>query len=118
MKPWIGALAGLLLASLLGNAALGWAWIGARDSRAKAISERDTAQQLALECSRQTERLAALGDLRAAAAKKAQAAARTAALERGQLALSILSTPPAIPGDDCGSARVRINAWLTQRVAP
>lgn len=118
MRLWIGALAGLLVASLLGNAALGWAWIGARDGRAKAISERDAAQQLARECSRETERLAALADERAATSKKAQAVARTAALAREQLAQSILSTPPAIPGDDCGSAMVRVDAWLSGRAAP
>jgi hypothetical protein len=104
--------------SLAGNAALGWAWVGAREKAATTILQRDDARAVASACSDATDDLRELADKRAAEAKKAQAAARTAANARQQTANTILSTPPAVPGDACASAQVRVDAWLRGRVQP
>ena len=48
-----------------------------------------------------------------AQAARAEAAARPCA--RQQKADAILATPPAVPGDDCQSAQVRVADWLKGR---
>lgn len=102
--------------SVAGNAALGWAWVGAREKGATMVVERDNARSAATACSDATEDLRDLADKRSAEAKKAQAAAHTAATGRQQTANTILSTPAAVPGDACASAQVRVDAWLRGRV--
>lgn len=106
-----------LALSMAGNAALGWAWLGARDQVAIATIERDDARAAASACSDATEALRELADKRGAEAKRAQARAREAASRREGRAQQILSTPAAVPGDDCGSARVRVDRWLKGRTA-
>ncbi|MET3915983.1 hypothetical protein ABID97_002765 [Variovorax sp. OAS795] len=100
------------------NAALGWAWVGAHEKAATTVVERDNARSAASACSDATEDLRDLADKRAAEAKKAQAVARAAATGRQQAAHTILSTPPAIPGDACASAQLRVDAWLKGRAQP
>jgi hypothetical protein len=112
MWAWVLAL------SIAGNAALGWAWLGARDKVATTTTERDNARAAASACSDATEALRELADKRGVEAKRAQAAARQAASQREGRAQQILSTPAALPGDDCGSARVRVDGWLKGRAAP
>ncbi len=108
----------VLALSVAGNAALGWAWLGARDGVSIATVERDDARAAASACSDATEALRELADKRAAKAKQAQDDARQAAGRRQGRAQEILSTPAAMPGDDCGSARVRVDGWLKGRAAP
>ncbi len=108
----------VLALSVAGNAALGWAWLGARDGAAIATVERDDARAAASACSDATEALRELADKRGAEVKKAQAVARADASGRQQAAHTILSTPPAVPGDACASAQVRIDGWLRGRVRP
>lgn len=107
------------------NAALGWAYLGQRDKTATARSEvaamereRDGARAAASACSDAVEDLRILADERAAEAKAARAAAATKAKGHNQKADSILSTPPAVPGDDCRSAQVRVADWLKGRAKP
>lgn len=114
----VQVLAVALALSMAGNAALGWAWLGARDQVAVATTERDDARAAASACSDATEALRELADKRGAEAKHAQAVAREAAGRREGRAQQILSTPAAVPGDDCGSARVRVDGWLKGRVTP
>lgn len=104
--------------SVAGNAALGWAWVGAREKSATTLVERDNARAAASACSDATEDLRDLADKRHAEAKKAQAVARAAATGRQQAANTILSTPPAVPGNACASAQVRVDGWLRGRVRP
>lgn len=104
--------------SVAGNAALGWAWVGAREKSATTLVERDNARSAASACSDATEDLRDLADKRGAEAKRALAAARTAATGRQQTANAILSTPPAVPGDACASAQVRVDGWLRGRAQP
>lgn len=107
----------LLAFSVAGNAALGWAWLGARDQVATTITERDSARATASACSDATEALRELADKRGEETRRAQAAARLAAAKHEGRAQQILSTPPAVPGDDCASARVRIDDWIKGRAA-
>ena len=111
-----------LIASAALNLALGWGWLHERDSATKArmqvtaaTSERDAARLTAQECSEATEALRKLADQRAKEADAARAQARKAAAGRNARADAILSAPPAVPGDDCASARVRVDQWITQR---
>jgi hypothetical protein len=104
--------------SVAGNAALGWAWVGAREKAATTVLQRDDARAVASACSDATDDLRELADKRGAEAKKAQAIARDAATGRQQAAQTILSTPAAVPGDACASAQVRVDAWLRGRVQP
>lgn len=115
MNPVLVAVASALVFSLAGNAALGWVWLGTRDALVQAVSDRDLARSSASACSDATDDLRKLADRRAAAAKKAQASARRQAAAHEQLAQTILSTPAALAGDDCGSARVRVDRWLVER---
>ncbi|MBB3641182.1 hypothetical protein [Variovorax atrisoli] len=114
----MSAVQALLLAlglSVAGNAALGWAWIGAREKAATSVLQRDDARAAASACSDATEDLRDLADKRAAEAKKAQAAARSVALGHEARAQTILATPAAVPGDACASAQARIDGWLKGR---
>lgn len=104
--------------SVAGNAALGLAWVGAREKAATTTLQRDDARAVASACSDATDDLRELADKRGAEAKKAQAAARNTATVRQQAAHTILSTPAAVPGDACASAQVRVDAWLRGRVKP
>jgi hypothetical protein len=101
--------------SVAGNAALGWAWIGAREKAATSVLQRDDARAAASACSDATEDLRQLADKRAAEAKKAQAAARSMALGHEARAHTILAMPAAVPGDACASAQARIDGWLRGR---
>lgn len=107
------------------NAALGWAYLGQRDKTAKAEAgviameqQRDGAREAASTCSDAVEDLRTVADQRAAEAKAARAEAAARAKGHNQKADSILSTPPAVPGDDCRSAQVRVADWLKGRAKP
>jgi hypothetical protein len=104
--------------SVAGNAALGWAWVGAREKAATSVLQRDDARAAASACSDATDDLRDLADKRAAEANKAQAAARSVALDHQARAQTILATPAAVPGDACASAQLRINGWLRGRAQP
>ncbi|QRF56559.1 hypothetical protein [Variovorax paradoxus] len=112
------ALMAALCISLAGNAALGWAWVGALERAATSVLQRDDARAAASACSDATEDLRDLADKRGAEVKNAQAVARADAGGRQQAAHTILSTPPAVPGDACASAQVRVDGWLKGRAQP
>lgn len=108
----LGILLGL---SALANIGLTMAYLKARDGKTQAVADRDSARAAASACSDATEALRELADKRGDEARRAQAAARLAASRRETRAQQILSTPAAVPGDDCGSARVRIDHWIKGR---
>jgi hypothetical protein len=112
------ALAALLAASVLVNIGLGRAWLAARDDAATAIGQRDTARADASACSDATDDLRALADQRAIEAQAARAEAAAQARTHQQKADAILATPPAVPGDDCRSAQLRVDNWLKGRAQP
>lgn len=114
-----------LIASAVLNVGLAWGWLHARDNTVQArqqvtvvTSERDAARLTAQECSEATDALRKLADERAKEADAARAQARKASATRAKRADAILATPPAVPGDDCASARVRVDQWVKGRAAP
>ena len=107
-----------LLASVALNGILGWAWLDARDAGAVARDQRDTAQSAAKACGDETERLHRLAEQRTREAQAARQKAAQAAALHGKRADAILAAPPAVPGDDCASARARVDNWLQGRMAP
>lgn len=118
----IAPLSYALIASAALNLLAGWAWLGQRDTiatlrtEARAVQGKlDGAQADARACSDAVDDLRALADQRAKEADAARAQARKAAAGRNARADAILSAPPAVPGDDCASARVRVDQWLKGR---
>lgn len=113
-----------LIASAALNLLAGWAWLGQRDTIATLRTEAKAAQgQLdgaradARACSDAVEDLRDLADQRARDASAARAAAQQRAQQHKRKADAILATPSAVPGDDCASARVRVDGWLKGRAA-
>lgn len=111
--------------SLAANGLLGWAYLGQRDDTTAAQTalrdmqgQRDGAREAASACSDAVDDLRTLADQRAKEADSARAQARKAAAGRNARADAILSAPPAVPGDDCASALVRVDQWLKGRAAP
>ena len=66
-------------------------------------------------CAENLDALAQEAQERAAAAAKALEQAQVRARTLGQRADRILRQPAAVPGNDCASARVRVQAWLKSR---
>lgn len=111
-----------LLCSLVANGLLGWGYLDGRDKQAALqtqiaaiTSERDHALQSAQVCSEGVARLQALAESRAKEAAAARRQAAQAAADHARRADEVLAAPPAVPGDDCASARVRIGRWLKGR---
>ena len=112
----------LLAASVALNAALGVAWRHA-SGQAQALQaqiaavqgERDHALQAAQACRDGVQRLQALAESRAREAAAARRQAAQTAAEHARRADAALAAPPAVPGDDCASARVRVGQWLKGR---
>ena len=110
---------GLLLAlSVAGNAALGWAYLGQRDTAVVATTETKQADGVAKACSDGVDNLARQADKRHRDAAPKVEAARQDAEAAGKLAVEILTTPAAVPGDACRSAEAALEAWWTRRTAP
>lgn len=114
-----------LLASLATNGLLGWTYLGQRDDATQARADlgameqqRDGARADASACSDATDDLRTLADQRAIEAQAARAEAAAKAKSHNQKADAILATPPAVPGDDCRSAQLRIGDWLKGRAKP
>lgn len=115
----------LLAVSLAVNALVGWAYLGQRDATAVAETalhdmrgQRDGAREAASACSDAVDDLRTLADRRAREADQARRAAAKRAEGHNQRADVILAAPPAVPGDACASAQVRVDEWLKGRVAP
>lgn len=114
-----------LIASAALNLFAGWAYLGQRDTiatlrtEAKAVQDQlDGARSDARACSDAVDDLRTLADLRAQEASAARAAAQLRGKQHQRKADAILSAPPAVPGDDCASARVRVDQWIKGRAAP
>lgn len=111
-----------LLCSLVMNGLLGWGYLAGRDKlaalqeRVQAVAqERDSALAGAQACSDGVQRLQALAESRAKEAAAARKLAAQTAADHARRADAVLSAPPAVPGDDCASARVRVGQWLKER---
>lgn len=108
----------VLAISLTANAALGYAYLGQRDTATVAKVEQRQATGVALECSKSTDSLALQARQREATAapKRRQAQEKAAAHDRE--ADRILATPPAVPGDACASAQAELDTWWAGRAKP
>lgn len=111
----VQALALALALSVAGNAALGWAWLNARDARQAAVLQRDSARADASACSDATDDLRTLADQRSKDAATARTAAANAARTHAQRADATLATAPTVPGDMCASLQVLGDEWLKER---
>jgi hypothetical protein len=112
----------LLLASLAGNGVLAWAYLGQRDATAQARQalgdmqgQRDGALVAADACTASVQAAASAAADASRRAQRAQAAAAEAGRQLRQRADATLAAGPAIPGDDCASARVTVDRWLLDR---
>ena len=79
------------------------------------MQERDAALAGAQACSDGVQRLQALAESRAREAAAARKLAAQAALQHAARADAVLAAPPAVPGDDCASAKARVADWLQRR---
>ena len=111
-----------LLCSLVANGLLGWGYLAGRDKlaalqeRVQAVAqERDSALAGAQACSDGVARLQALAERREREAAAARKQAAQAAADHARRADAVLSAPPAVPGDDCASAKARVADWLQRR---
>ena len=115
-------LASLLAVSVLGNAALGWAYLGQRD---KAITQTAKVTEVRGEVAK-TEAIAKqCSDRVASLDKQAKAAAEAASAARAQAQVQadthfakadkVLMAPPPVPQDACLSAQARASEWLKER---
>lgn len=114
------AVAGLGIAlalSLAGNAALTHAYLGARDDATKAVADASQARAAAKQCSDGVSSLQAAAERRAAAAEAERYAAERASQAAQRRAQTLLSKRPSVPADDCRSAAVQMDDWLSNRGA-
>jgi hypothetical protein len=105
----------ILAISLVANAALGWAYLGQRDTATVATTETKQADGVAQACTEGVKTLSVQASKRhAEGAPKVEAAVQQAE-EAGKQAFEILTTPMAVPGDDCKSAQVTVDAWWSRK---
>lgn len=114
MSPFL-ALAGGLAASVVVNFILATAWLGARDDAAE--SARTASQQAAVakQCSDGVASIERVAKERADQAELARDAAIKLAGQAQRRALDLVASKPTVPGDDCASARVQVDEWLSNR---
>lgn len=96
---------------LLTNIVTGWAYLGQRDRAVTHEVREGTAVATAEICSKGTEDLGAAADRRHKDAGPARQAAADKNRQHQANAQRIQSTPPAVPGDECASARVERDTW-------
>lgn len=115
MKSLLIGLAIALALSIAGNAWLTHAYIGERDTRVTAENERKQARDAANTCSASVKALRERAEKAEKEGAVARAAAAASAAKSEARADKILSTPDAVPGNDCQSARAVVDDWLGSR---
>ena len=115
----------LMAISLASNAALGMAYLGqrdatttARDEASKIAGQRDGARAAANACTSAVEDLKVIAIRRTTEATTARLQAQSLERRYQTRADAIMAAPPAIPGNDCQSAQVRVDGWLQSRTVP
>lgn len=111
-------LAVVLAISLITNAALGYAYLGQRDTAVEAKTDVKHVEAAAQECSKGTEQLEKQGKQREADAAPKRAATAAQAAEHNRAADRILTTPPAVPGNACASAQAELDVWWAGKAKP
>jgi hypothetical protein len=116
ISKWISVGLGILLGlSTLTNIGLTKAYLKARDAKTQALADRDSARAAATACSDATEALAELSRKRATEADGRRKAVEARAQLAERRAQQLLQRQPSVPGDDCRSAQVQMDDWLTNR---
>jgi uncharacterized protein HemX len=105
----------VLALSIAGNALLWHQVTKEHDARTAAETKFDTQVKETQACNDSVTRLEQEAKDRDAENTKLRQEAQNRRRAQEALAQQILSTPPAIPGDDCGSAKKRIADWLKGR---
>lgn len=115
------AVAGLAM-SLAGNGLQGYVYLQQRDALTEArttlthsAEATDLAQRAANSCSASITALETAAAVQAALATQAREFANKLAGKHAAAADKILSTPPAVPGNDCASAQARVADLLAAR---
>jgi hypothetical protein len=107
---------GIALAlSMAGNATLTHFYLEQRDTAKQAVSDRDSARGAAKQCSDGVASLQAAAEARAAGAEQRRKDAETVALLAEGRAQALLQKRPSVPDDDCRSAAVQMDDWLSTR---
>lgn len=104
-----------LAVSLGGNALLVHEYLSERDAAAAARVTADSNLALANQCSDGVQSLKAAADARAAQAEGARDAALKLAQAAQARGLQLVAKPPAVPGNDCASAKAQVDDWLSSR---
>ncbi|MDH0049622.1 hypothetical protein [Comamonas terrigena] len=111
-----------LAASLAGNALQGHLYLQQRDALTEArttlthsAEATDLAQRAANSCSASITALGTAAAVQAGLATQAREFANKLAGKHAAAADKILSTPPAVPGNDCASAQARVSDMLAAR---
>lgn len=115
------AVVGLAM-SLAGNVLQAYVYLQQRDALAEtrttltnSAEATDLAQRAANSCSASVTALGTAAAVQAALATQAREFANTLAGKHAAAADKILSTPPAVPGNDCASAQARVADLLAAR---
>lgn len=121
IKILTAALVGLAM-SLAGNGLQGYVYLQQRDALTEArttlthsAEATDLAQRAANSCSASITALETAAAVQAGLAKQAREFATKLAGKHAAAADKILSTPPAVPGNDCASAQARVGDLLASR---
>lgn len=111
-----------LALSLLANAGAGYVHLQQRDALVAAAKDLEhaqgdtsTARAAAAACSEAVGHLSTSAAVMAAQLEPLRRAAAQRAQQHTTRAQQILSTPAAVPGDDCGSAQKRVADILQRR---
>jgi hypothetical protein len=110
-------LATLLAISVAANAAMGWAYLGQRDSAVTHEVREGTALATAELCSKGTAQLGAAADQREREAAPARQAAADKNRGHQAQAQRIMAKPAAVPGNACASAQGVVDDWWERRQA-
>ena len=115
----------ILALSMLANAALGWAYLGQRDTATQVRTDlahmeqqRDGARGAASACTDAVQALQEQAAQRTAAAAPVRAAAAKAAQQSDRRADYTLSLKPRHVGDSCASTQALADEWLRGRGKP
>lgn len=103
--------------SALANVGLTNAYLGARDDAIKATADAGQARDTAKQCSDGVTSLQAAAERRATVAEAARDAAERASQAARKRADDLLGKRPSVPADDCRSAAVQMDDWLSTRGA-
>ena len=116
VPSWVYAMA--IAALVASSAALGHAWLGARDDVATLQVQYNQATNAAGLCSKGAADMQTRAGAAAKAAAPIRAAAAASAAVADKRADQILASSPTTPTNDCKSAADQVDAWLSTRPPP